>query len=168
MIDRDITLGRNMLDRLHQKLSKAPVDIAYSYASFKFTGFIKRDFPAVQWDINKLLLSNYISSNSLFRTTVIYEVGLVFDDQYKRLLDWAFLLKLFQHGGYYGIPCPEASFEAVSNPKSVSAGSTKDYEEKRKLIFRDFCKPLLDAHIKTKANRQDEMEPPTFQLKFGL
>jgi hypothetical protein len=146
MIDRDIRLGRGMLDRLYDKLYKSPQQVAYSYASFKFTGAVNRDFPADPWDINKLLMHNYISSNSMFRTNVLYEVGLVMDSYYKRLLDWAFLLKLFYSRKYVGVPCPEAKFEATSNHDSISAGGNDDYNIKRMRIIEDFCKPIMIKH----------------------
>ncbi len=160
MIDRDIKLGRNMLDRLYDKLSKAPLNIAYAYASFKFTGAIEREFPAIPWDINKLLMHNYISSNSMFRTNALYEVGLVTDQKYKRLLDWAFLLKLFLERGYQGIPCPEANFEATADKKSISAGSNEDYDLKRKRIIEDFCKPIMHKYTQQQAPQSTPQVPP--------
>jgi hypothetical protein len=146
MIDRDIILGRHMIDRLHEKLSAMPSDIVYSYASFKFSGHIDKEFPATMWDINKLLLENYISSNSMFRMSALEEVGLVFDDKYKRLLDWAFLLKLFLKKGYIGVPCPEASFVAVASANSISSGSNEDYHTKRLRVIQDFAKPIIHQH----------------------
>lgn len=163
MIDRDVRLGRNMLDRLYDKLSKAPLNIAYSYASFKFVGAINRDFPATQWDINKLLLHNYISSNSMFRTNALYEVGLVMDDRYKRLLDWAYLLKLFLERGYMGIPCPEANFEAIASPDSISSGSAEEYNQKRINIIDDFCKPIIQKYAHMQEARQKAIEKQKMQ-----
>jgi hypothetical protein len=163
MIDRDVDMGRHMLDRLYDKLSKAPHNIAYAYASFKFQGAVNQEFPAVQWDINKLLLHNYISSNSMFKTNAIYEVGLVTDEKYKRLLDWAFLLKLFLERGYMGIPCPDANFVAQSSPSSISAGTPQDYDAKRRLIIEDFCKPILEKYAPkpTKPTPQPEQTQTT-------
>ena len=158
MIDRDIRLGRNMLDRLYDKLSKAPLNVAYAYASFKFVGAFEREFPAIGWDINKLLMHNYISSNSMFRTSALYEVGPVTDEKYKRLLDWAFLLKLFYERGWIGVPCPEATFEAVATPKSISAGSTQDYDLKRKRVIEDFCKPILEKYTQQQQAAQMAQE----------
>ena len=106
-LDRDIEAGRGLLDRLYNKLQDTPLNIGFSYATFQFKGHVNRDFPAKAYDINKLVQSNYISSNSLFKSSVIEHVGLVTDDKYKRLLDWAFLLKCFSHG-YIGLPEPKA------------------------------------------------------------
>jgi hypothetical protein len=171
MIDRDIRLGRNMLDRLYDKLSTAPLSVAYAYASFKFVGAFERDFPAIGWDINKLLMHNYISSNSMFRTSALYEVGPVTDQKYKRLLDWAFLLKLFYERGWTGVPCPEANFEAVATPNSISAGSADDYDLKRKRIIEDFCKPILEKYTQQQqamemAQERQRKEVETVTMDF--
>jgi hypothetical protein len=56
-------------------------------------------------------------------------------------LDWAFLLKLYEHG-YYGAPCPEANFVAKSSMKDVSAGGLEDYNIKRDRVIKDFVEPL--------------------------
>ena len=166
MLDRDIILGRYMIDRLYKKLSKQHNQVAYSYASFKFTGHINKEFPAEIWDINKLLLQNYISSNSLFKSNVLLEVGLVTDEKYKRLLDWAFLLKLFLVGGYYGVACPEASFEAVSNKDSVSSGTVEDYYLKRERVITDFGKPIVYKFAQKQETIEQSATSNAFQLDF--
>lgn len=142
MLDNDITLGRKAVDKLYDKLKSSPPHIGYAYASFKYEGHINRDFPAVPFDINRLVKANYISSNSLFKMDVIEDVGLVTDEFYKRLLDWAFLLKLYGQG-FMGINCPEASFTAISSMNDVSAGDNTDYKIKSKRVYNDFIKPLL-------------------------
>lgn len=147
MIDRDIELGRNMLDRLYEKLEKIKVkmvksSIGYCYATFQFKGHINADFPAMPFDINRLVQANYISSNSLFKSSVIEQVGLVTDDKYKRLLDYAFLLKCFRMG-YVGIPEPKAWFIAHSTEDDISAGSQEDYREKYMKVYEDFIQPML-------------------------
>lgn len=142
MIDRDIHMGRGMLDKLYEKLSHQPLNIGYCYASFQFKGHINADFPAIPFDINRLVQSNYISSNSMFRSNVIEDVGLVTDEKYKRLLDWAFLLKCFAYG-YIGVPEPRAAFIAHSTRKDISAGSQEEYKIKYQRVFDDFVRPLL-------------------------
>ncbi len=164
MIDRDIILGRHMIDRLYEKLSAQSNDIAYSYANFKFSGHIEREFPAAQWDINRLILENYISSNSMFRMSALDDVGLVFDDKYERLLDWAFLLKLFLKKGWVGIPCPETSFVAVASVNSISSGGNEDYHTKRLRVIQDFAKPIIHQHAKKQ--KVAKPEDNTFQLDF--
>ena len=166
MIDRDIILGRHMIDRLYDKLSSSDPEAVYSYGSFEFTGYINRKFPAEQWDINRLMLENYISSNSMFRMKTLYEIGLVFDEKYKRLLDWAFLLKIFLHNGGYGVPCPEATFVAVSSAESVSSGNNYDYQTKRERVIHDFAKPIIYKHSGKLANKEDQATEKTFQLDF--
>lgn len=142
MLDNDIMLGRKALDRLYEKLKETPYHIGYAYASFKYEGYTNRNFPAIPFDINRLVKANYISSNSLFKMSVIEEVGLVTDEQFQRLLDWAFLLKAYSKG-YMGIPCPEASFVAQSTKNDVSAGDNTDYKIKSHRVYEHFIKPLL-------------------------
>ena len=144
MIDRDIEMGRNMLDRLHETLIYNLMDdrIGYCYATFQFKGHINHDFPAMPFDINRLVQGNYISSNTMFRSDVIEKVGLVTDDKYKRLLDYAFLLKCFA-GGYMGVPEPNAWFIAHSTKNDISAGSQDDYKLKYMRVYEDFIKPLI-------------------------
>jgi len=145
MVDRDITMGRGMIDKLVATLKKyAEFDqVGYAYASFEFKGHVNQKFNADPFDIDRLLQANYISSNSLFRSSVIEKVGLVTDDKYKRLLDYAFLLKAFKMG-YLGVPCPEASFVASSTKNDISAGSQQDYVVKYKRVFEDFIKPIIN------------------------
>ena len=144
MIDRDIEMGRNMLDRLYERLKSHSYyeQVGYCYATFQFKGHINHDFPAMPFDINRLVQANYISSNTMFRSDVIEKVGLVTDDKYKRLLDYAFLLKCFGQG-YIGVPQPKAWFIAHSTKDDISAGDQKDYELKYHMVFKDFIKPLL-------------------------
>jgi hypothetical protein len=142
MIDRDIILGRSMLDRLFKSLEKSPDNIGYAYAGFEFKGAVNQKFPAIPFDPSKLLQSNYISSNSMFKMKVINEVGLVVDNKYRRLLDWAFLLKCL-NSGYHGINVENARFIAKSEPGSISAGSKEDYEIKYRRVFEDFVKPII-------------------------
>lgn len=142
MIDRDIEAGRGLFDRLYYKLEKSNVNIGYCYASFEFRGHINHQFPAMSYDINRLLRGNYISSNTMFKSHVIDEVGLVTDDKYKRLLDYAFLLKCFKMG-YIGIPEPNAHFIAHSTEKDISAGDGDDYRLKYGRVYQDFIRPIL-------------------------
>ncbi len=142
MVDRDIEAGRGLLDKLYIRLKEDQWPIGFSYATFQFKGHINKDFPAMPYDINRLLQGNYISSNSMFLSEVIEDVGLVTDDKYKRLLDWAFLLKCFDKG-YIGVPTPRAYFIAHSTKDDVSAGSNEDYHIKFQRVFVDFVKPLL-------------------------
>lgn len=145
MIDRDITLGRGMIDKMVAKLKSFSwaKNVGYAYASFEFKGHVNQKFNADPFNIERLLQSNYISSNSMFRSDVLEEVGLVTDDKYKRLLDYAFLLKCFRKG-YVGIPVQGASFVAQSTKNDISAGSQEDYMIKYKRVFEDFIQPIID------------------------
>lgn len=147
MVDRDIIAGRNLIDRLYSKLftiidKSEKILIAFSYASFEFKGYINYKFPAIPYDASRLIQANYISSNSMFHTWTARKVGIVKNDKYKRLLDWAFLLKLLSHG-YIGINCPEASFVAMSSKSDISAGTSEDYRIKSRRVIEDFVKPML-------------------------
>lgn len=144
MIDNDIILGRHMLDRLFQALERNnDPKIGYAYASFKFTGTVNYDFPAVPFNEEVLMQGNYISSNSMFKWNLWKEIGLVKDNKYKRLLDWAFLLKCLSKG-YKGLPVPKAHFTAISGEDSISAGSSQDYIVKSQRVINDFAKPLIE------------------------
>jgi hypothetical protein len=78
----------------------------------------------------------------MFKMDVIQNVKLVTDDKYKRLLDYAFLLKCFRFG-YVGIPVVNAWFIAHSTKKDISAGSNDDYKLKYSMVYRDFILPLI-------------------------
>lgn len=142
MIDRDIEAGRGLLDKLHKSLDKWARYVGYCYASFQFKGHVNANFPAMPFDIMRLIQGNYISSNSMFRSSVIEEVGLVTDDKYKRLLDYAFLLKCFKYG-YIGWPEPNANFIAHSTKNDISAGDGNDYQLKYQRVYEDFIEPLI-------------------------
>lgn len=143
MCDRDIEAGRGLLDKLHRRLQDVTINIGFSYASFQFKGHVNANFPAMVYDINRLIRGNYISSNSMFKSNVIEDVEFVTDDKYKRLLDWAFLLKCYKKG-YIGIPEPNASFIAHSTENDVSSGNIMDYKVKFQRVFQDFVIPLIN------------------------
>lgn len=143
MIDRDIRLGRHCIDKLAVALTnRTSKYVGYAYASFEFTGHINQKFPAYPFDINRLIQGNYISSNSLFLSEVIERVGLVTDDKYKRLLDYAFLLKCYAHG-IIGKNVPDANFSVQSTANDVSSGNSDDYNIKYQRVYDDFIKPYL-------------------------
>ena len=145
-LDRDIDLGRHALDKLYNVIEdnsyRSDIIIGYAYASFKYTGYVNHDFPAVPFDPRRLLQANYISSNSLYLTEIIEKVGLVTDNKYKRLLDWAFLIKCLGQG-IVGVPCPQATFKVVSTPDDISSGGNSDYNLKYSRVYEDFIKPLF-------------------------
>lgn len=143
MIDRDIEAGRGLLDRLYERLKDTGLNVGFAYATFQFKGHVNADFPAIPYDINRLIKSNYISSNSMWKSSVIEHVGLVTNDKYKRLLDWAFLLKAFRYG-YVGVPEHKAWFIAHSTKDDISAGDANDYQKKYKKVWQDFILPLFN------------------------
>ena len=101
----------------------------------------------------------------MFRMDVLESVGMVTDDKYKRLLDWAFLLKLFK-AGYIGSPCRNATFIVNSTKDDISAGSPEDYHLKRNRVLVDFVKPITEEFQQVKEmESQSRDETDTFQLE---
>lgn len=153
-LDNDIILGRYMLDRLVYRMDK--VKKGYCFASFKFQGYTNVEFKNDDFDISKLLQSNYISSNSLIHIDSLIKIGwFVKDEKYKRLLDWALWLKFLLHG-YGGIPCPEAKFIAISSEKDISSQGSEDYKIKSKRVIQDFVKPFVDRERENIENRYSD------------
>jgi len=164
-LDRDIILGRSMIDRMVKALDEKnefiDYKIAYAYANFKFQGYINRSFEAIPFNANKLLNENYISSNSLIRIDYLNDVGgFVTNNRYKRLLDWCLWLKFFSKG-YIGKTCKNASFIAVSKEKDVSAGSLEELNLKKGRVFNDFIKPIIDGYKKVNSTQEEGV------LNFG-
>jgi len=142
-LDKDIKLGRHMLDRLLAVIKQSSERHAFCYCSFEFKGAINRQFPCEPYDINRLIKGNYISSNSLIKYDYLEFIGgPVMEQKYKRLLDWALWLKFFQYG-YIGIPCPEAFFTAYASEDSISAGTAQDYQIKARRVWEDFGRPIV-------------------------
>lgn len=168
-LDRDIILGRSMLDRMYVSLRSSPVHIAYTYANFEFRGVVNKEFPAIPFDINSLVFNNYISSNSMIKIECLDKVGgFVKDDKYKRLLDWCLWLKFFDNG-FIGLPCPIASFIATSTEDDISTGTNQDFYLKRKRVLEDIVKPLVKRNMEKQyqeANKSDTMEPIENVLSF--
>lgn len=167
-LDNDIILGRGMIDRIVVAMEMLPRNVAYVYANFEFKGRINKKFPAQAFDINKLVLNNYISSNSLIRLESLDSIGgFVTDDKYKRLLDWALWLKFYSYG-YIGMPCPIANFIAISKENDISAGSYDDFRNKRSRIMEDFIKPLIEKAKMEMENETPPVEPLDDVLTFDL
>jgi hypothetical protein len=138
ILDRDIICGRKMIDRLHKVLFDEPKNIGFSYCSFEYKGHINIRFHASPYDIDRLQKGNYISSNSLYRTSVIDDVGgFIVEEQYHRLSDWAMWLKIYNYG-YIGTPCYDTSFIAISTEKDISAGSNEEYQITKKIVQDNF------------------------------
>ena len=141
-LDRDINLGRHMLDRMLEVIKQSKEQYAFCYCNFEFKGSINNKFPCQPYDINRLLQGNFISSNSMMKYDYLEFIGgPVMDQKYKRLLDWALWLKFYQYG-YYGIPCPAASFVAYADEDSISAGTAEDYKVKHRRVHEDFVIPI--------------------------
>lgn len=145
-VDNDITANPNFLDSLYETLKNSPNNVAYSYCSFSFINEkTKIYFRADDFNIEKLLRSNYISSVSMIKTKPLKKIGgFVRDNKYVRLLDYALWLK-FLSNDYIGIADKNTYFEAELNRNSISARSQEDYINKMKLVYNDFVLPYKKA-----------------------
>jgi hypothetical protein len=151
-IDNDLTCKRGMLDKLYEALVDSPKHIGYSYCCFKYRGKVNIDFDHLDFNIDRLIQSNYISSCSLMKTKTLEETGsFITDDKYFRLLDWALWLQ-FLRRGYIGQFVPDTSFTAYASPTAVSCGSQEDYRVKHMAIVEDFIRPYLDKFKSVKEN----------------
>lgn len=75
-VDNDITANSNFLDSLYTTLKSSNDDVAYSYCSFSFVnGTQKISFKAIDFDSDRLLKGNYISSVSMIKTDLLDKVG---------------------------------------------------------------------------------------------
>lgn len=137
-IDNDTEWTDDTLEEMSFVLQNSDDNVGYVYCSFKYDGYIKNTFPAINFNKDKLKSGNYISSNSMFKSKVIKDVGLVTDEKYVRLLDWAFLLKCLNFG-FIGKPSA-GFFTAWSSQNSISSRSKEDYDIKRTLVVQDFIK----------------------------
>jgi len=147
VLDRDIILGRKLLDKLYKTLSEADPSVGWCYCPFQYKGHINISFPPIEFDIRKLLVSNYISSNSLYRTSMVDRVGgFVVDEDVHRLSDWAMWLKCYK-AGYVGKLCADTSFTAMSTKDDISAGSNEEYKRTKEIIIERFIKPIYQSSL---------------------
>ena len=145
ILDDDIILGRYFLDRMFACLQKTEDYIGFAYCPFEYWGHINVKFPPMPYDIEKLVNGNYISSNSLYKTKVVLEVGgFVIQEKYHRLSDWAFFLKLFK-AGYIGKLCEKTSFVAISKPSDISAQGHEEFNKTKEDIYQDFILPMKEG-----------------------
>ena len=141
-MDNDIVCDDEMLDKMYSTLHHSQEEVAYTYCAFRFTGSINMTFVADPFNIERLLQSNYISSISMMKSRHLEQIGgVVTDDKYFRLLDWALWLK-FLYKGKIGIPCKTTSFTAFASGESVSARGPEDYKEKALRVMEDFVVPI--------------------------
>lgn len=136
-IDNDIEMGNRMLDMLYDTLIKSNNSVAYSYCSFSYVGAINAFFPPMEWNFERLKMGNYISSNSMIKSSIIRYYPLITDDKYKRLLDWAYFLHL-GNKGYIGKVDTRVAFKAHTKHSSVSTNDAEDYRIKHNRVISDF------------------------------
>ncbi len=138
ILDRDIVLGRKFLDRMYDVISVSSENCAFTFCSFKYSGYINAEFKPQQFNIERLMKANYISSNSMYKSEAIEKVGgFVTEEKYHRLSDWCMFLK-FANNGYIGQPCYTTSFTAISTENDISAGGNKEYIETYKHVIKDY------------------------------
>lgn len=138
IIDDDISLNRGMLDKLHRSLNITSPEIGYAYCNFEYTGHVNLKIPVGEYNIDRLKNKNYISSNSLYKTEMLYNVGgFVTELEYNRLSDWAFFLKVHKLG-FKGMYIPNTGFIAHSTKADISAGSIDEHTLTKKLIQEKF------------------------------
>jgi len=142
-IDNNIELGRHFIDRLYESIIKSSEEIGYVYGNLEYKGEVSHKFPAVSFNLGKLLESNYISSNSMFKTDYVLEVELPKDESMKRLLDWALLIKLARYG-YYGLNCTSANHIAHTTSENISSYGEADYKKKYIEVYTNFIKPFIE------------------------
>lgn len=144
-IDNDINASSCLLDIMYQTIKSSKENEAYTYSSFSYVKNGKKlfSFPAILFNMEKLLKHNYISSNSMIKRDLLDKVGgFVTDKKLERLLDYALWLKFLYHG-YKGVPCL-SYFEAEMSDKSISAQSQQDYNKKMILVHKQFVEPILN------------------------
>jgi hypothetical protein len=141
MIDRDIIPSRHMIDHMYETIKNSDDKVAYCYVDFEYKGTINKQFKGLEFDPNRLLKSNYISSNSMIKIDHLIRVGgVVIDRRFDRLSDWAMWLT-FLVEGYIGLRSPMGSFVAISGPGDVSAGSQEEYKKCYLEIYENIIMP---------------------------
>jgi hypothetical protein len=143
LIDKDIHPNRHLIDLLNASLNRTDDNIGYAYPNFSFRGTTNVDFINRPFDPLMLMRKNYITSNSMIKWHILKEVGIVTDDKYGRLSDWALWLKMLSKG-YHGLLVPQAYFWDESTEKSVSSGQDDEYFLTYNFIKKDFINPMLD------------------------
>lgn len=144
-IDNDLELPRRFLDKMISTLKECDDKrVAYTYCSFEFKGHINVKIPVVEFDHEKLLRQNYISSCSLINVNKLNGAGgWVVNDKYFRLLDWCLWLK-FLNKGFIGKMTPDCHFIANSTKDSVSSKDVNDYVQKYQLVKKDFVDKIAE------------------------
>ena len=144
-LDNDIYPERGLLDEMYNVLSVSQDNIAYTYCPFKYILpggreiVFNRDFEG-----DRLLKSNYISSNSMIKLDKLLEVGgFVTDKKYERLLDWCLWLRFYSYG-YIGKKVSK-SFTTPLSPDNVSARGKQDHDLKYKRVYEDFVDLIKKA-----------------------
>jgi hypothetical protein len=138
ILDRDIILGRGLIDKLYNLLKITEPNVGYAYCPFEYKGYVNHKVPPKIWSSTELKKNNFISSNSLIKTEMWKKIGgYVTEEKYHRLSDWSFWLKAYNNG-YKGILCENTSFIAMSTENDISAGDKNEHRITKELIIKDF------------------------------
>lgn len=142
MIDRDIIPSRHMIDYMYETLERDKTN-SYCYVDFEYKGFLNKSFKCIEFNPDNLVRSNYISSNSMIRTSHLEAIGgIVIDRRFDRLSDWALWLT-FLGEGYWGVRSPKGSFVAISDKGDVSTGKQEEYQKCYMKIYEHIIKPYF-------------------------
>jgi hypothetical protein len=143
MIDRDILPSRHMIDYMYETLESGEKNNSYCYVDFEYKGFFNKSFKGLEFNPDMLIKSNYISSNSMIRTSHLERIGgIVIDRRFDRLSDWALWLA-FLGEGYWGVRSPKGSFVAISEEGDVSAGKQEEYQKCYMEVYEHIIKPYF-------------------------
>lgn len=152
-IDNDLKMDDGLLDCMHSHLLSRSFgsDVQYGYVYCPFS-YVLSDGRRIsfnqEFDIMKLIKSNFISSNSMINRDALDVIGgFITDPQYERLLDWALWLKFYREG-FIGKLLKEKGFEATMKEDGVSARSNYDYQIKSTRVMRDFVNPIIRDMIR--------------------
>jgi hypothetical protein len=127
---------------MHDTIKMSDKDVGYVYCSFEFKKDLngKRvpvaSFVDIPFNADRLIHSNYISSNSMIRRVALRDCPFITDDKYVRLLDYAHWLSMLK-GGYKG-QLSEGYFYSIMKENDISAGSQNDYQLKLNRVHQDF------------------------------
>lgn len=105
-LDADDTIDPTCLDKAERLLDAATKDIAYVYSQMRIFGATTGLLRARPYSIRALLYRNYVSSDTLYRKSVLMEVGGFADEMTDAYEDWDIHLSMAEKG-YRGLFIPE-------------------------------------------------------------
>ncbi len=131
--DADVLPHPRMIERMVTTLELKP-DSSYAYCSFRF-GW--RTFDLFDFDADRLVRSNYISTMSLIRR----EAFPGFDESVDRLQDWDLWLTMLERG-HRGVWVPARLFNAHIGKRTISKGIARPPHESVRRILKKHRLPI--------------------------